>query len=130
MRIERKEVHLGTCIWFDRARSIGFIAPDKMGGPDIFVHFSRINDIPNKKFLVHGQRVSYIINQHKGRDVAAEVTKLDEPIIPWKMHPSTNTGNTPIFAGKGHGIERPPIVVTLPTLESKGESEGGSDDSE
>jgi cold shock CspA family protein len=101
----------GTCLWYDRTRGLGFIAPDQQSAPDLFVYFTYIEDVPSKRFLVRGQRVSYIVNQYKGRDVAAFVMKLDEPIVPSHDHPTTTNGNTPVFPGKaGKNAELPTVV--------------------
>src|SRR3954447_1424427 len=48
----------GTVKWFDPERGFGFIEPDD-GGPDVFVHFSAIDDDGGFRTLDEGQHVEY-----------------------------------------------------------------------
>lgn len=53
-------VHRGRVEWFHDSRGYGFIRPDD-GGPDVWVHFSRIMQ-RGFKTLTPGQRVTYLLS--------------------------------------------------------------------
>ena len=52
---------IGTVKWFNEAKGFGFIVQDS-GGPDLFVHFSAIQD-RGFKTLKEGQKVSFDVER-------------------------------------------------------------------
>ena len=63
----------GKVKWFNDAKGFGFIQQDN--GPDVFVHFSSIQE-DGFKALAEGERVKFdVVNGKKGPQ-AANVTKL------------------------------------------------------
>jgi CspA family cold shock protein len=76
--VERKvEIrHIGTIKWFDPERGYGFITPsqriEEMDQPDLFVHFRALKGV-NLLKVVSGQRVSFVVGEHRGRLTAVEV---------------------------------------------------------
>ncbi len=63
----------GSVKWFNEAKGFGFIEQDE--GPDVFVHYSEIQD-EGFKSLAEGQRVSFdIVDGQKGPQ-ATKVVKL------------------------------------------------------
>lgn len=50
----------GTVKWFNESKGFGFIAQES--GPDVFAHFSAIQD-SGFKTLTEGQRVEFIVTQ-------------------------------------------------------------------
>lgn len=64
----------GTVKWFIPKQGWGFITPDN-GGPDVFVHFSKING-DNPKDLAEGQKVQFDVEQGQKGIQAANVEKL------------------------------------------------------
>lgn len=64
---------VGSVKWFNDAKGFGFIQQDN--GPDVFVHFSSIQE-DGFKALAEGERVKFdVVNGKKGPQ-AANVTKL------------------------------------------------------
>ena len=55
----------GTVKWFNTAKGYGFIEPDN-GDKDVFVHISAVEK-SGLKTLLENQKVSFEINQDKGR---------------------------------------------------------------
>ncbi|MBQ6639996.1 MAG: cold-shock protein [Saccharopolyspora sp.] len=51
----------GTVKWFNSEKGFGFIAPDE-GGPDVFVHYSAIDDTGFRS-LEENQQVTYEVTQ-------------------------------------------------------------------
>lgn len=68
-----KEAQLanGTVKWFNPTRGYGFIQPDE-GGKDVFVHVSAV-ERAGLRTLNDGQRVSYELATHNGRQSAANL---------------------------------------------------------
>lgn len=65
----------GTVKWFNDDKGFGFIEQEG-GGPDVFVHFSSINDT-GRKSLAEGQKVTFEITQGQKGPQAANVTIVD-----------------------------------------------------
>lgn len=63
----------GSVKWFNEAKGFGFIEQDE--GPDVFVHYSAIQD-EGFKTLAEGQRVSFEIVEGDKGPQAANVVKL------------------------------------------------------
>lgn len=63
----------GTVKWFNDGKGFGFIEQDN--GPDVFVHFSAIND-DGFKTLEEGQKVSFDVTEGQKGPQAANVTKV------------------------------------------------------
>jgi CspA family cold shock protein len=63
----------GTVKWFNDAKGFGFIQQED--GPDVFVHFSKIQD-DNFKTLEEGQRVRFDVTQGDKGPQASNVEKL------------------------------------------------------
>jgi CspA family cold shock protein len=61
----------GTVKWFNGTKGFGFIKPDN-GGADIFVHISAIQKA-GLKTLDEGQRISYDVEDNKGRKAAGNI---------------------------------------------------------
>ena len=62
----------GVVKWFNDARGFGFIS--RVGGPDVFVHFSAIQG-SGFKSLAEGDRVEFEIVQGQKGPQAADVVK-------------------------------------------------------
>ena len=63
----------GTVKWFNASKGYGFLARE--GGPDVFVHFSAIQN-EGFKTLNEGQQVEFEIEQGPKGLQAANVTAL------------------------------------------------------
>ena len=61
----------GTVKWFNTNKGYGFIQPDN-GDKDIFIHISAVEKA-GLKTLLENQKVSFEINQDKGRSSAANI---------------------------------------------------------
>ena len=61
----------GMVKWFNTTKGYGFIQPDN-GNKDVFVHISAIEK-SGLKTLLENQKVSFEINQDKGRSYAANI---------------------------------------------------------
>jgi len=66
----------GTVLWFDHHMGYGFITP-KEGGPNVFVHFTAIQE-GGFKFLEGGQEVKFKIVEGRKGPQAAEVIKAGD----------------------------------------------------
>lgn len=73
MRIkERKDIMVnGTVKWFNTNKGYGFIEPDD-GGKDVFIHISAVEK-SGLKTLLENQKITFEINQDKGRSSAANI---------------------------------------------------------
>ncbi|MDX1764886.1 MAG: cold-shock protein [bacterium] len=63
----------GTVKWFNDSKGFGFI--EQEDGPDVFVHFSVIQD-EGFKTLEEGQRVSFDVTQGAKGPQASNVVKM------------------------------------------------------
>ena len=61
----------GTVKWFNTSKGYGFIEPDN-GDKDVFVHISAVEK-SGLKTLLENQKVSFEINQDKGRSSASNI---------------------------------------------------------
>ena len=69
---ERKNIMVnGTVKWFNTNKGYGFIEPDD-GGKDVFVHISAVEK-SGLKTLLENQKITFEINQDKGRSSAANI---------------------------------------------------------
>lgn len=63
----------GTVKWFNDGKGFGFI--EQEDGPDVFVHFSEIQD-EGFKTLEEGQKVSFEVTQGQKGPQASKVIKM------------------------------------------------------
>jgi len=61
----------GTVKWFNTTKGFGFIQPEE-GGQDVFVHISAVQ-AAGLRGLNEGQRVSYEVQQERGRSAAVNL---------------------------------------------------------
>tara|TARA_B100000287_G_C20428546_1_gene700523 strand:+ start:582 stop:788 length:207 start_codon:yes stop_codon:yes gene_type:complete len=61
----------GTVKWFNTNKGYGFIEPDD-GGNDVFIHISAVEKA-GLKTLLENQKVTFEVNQDKGRSSAANI---------------------------------------------------------
>jgi CspA family cold shock protein len=61
----------GTVKWFNTTKGYGFIEPDQ-GGGDVFVHVSAV-EAAGLRGLNEGQRVSFDVQQERGRSAAVNL---------------------------------------------------------
>ena len=61
----------GTVKWFNCRKGYGFIQPE-MGGKDVFVHITKLEEIGLKE-LYEGQQVSYELYDDRGRIAAGDI---------------------------------------------------------
>ena len=61
----------GTVKWFNTNKGYGFIEPDD-GGKDVFIHISAVEK-SGLKTLLESQKITFEINQDKGRSSAANI---------------------------------------------------------
>ena len=61
----------GTVKWFNATKGFGFIQPEA-GGSDVFVHISAV-ERAGLRTLNEGQKVSYEIQNERGRDSATNL---------------------------------------------------------
>ena len=64
----------GQVKWFNEQKGYGFIQPDE-GGKDVFVHASAL-ERAGLRSLKEGDRVSFDIENNRGRDVAGNLKKV------------------------------------------------------
>ncbi len=64
----------GTVKWFNGTKGFGFIQPED-GGKDVFVHISAV-ERAGLRGLNEGQRVSYELQNERGRTAAVNLTPL------------------------------------------------------
>lgn len=65
----------GTVKWFNPTKGFGFIQPDQ-GGEDVFVHISTV-ERAGLRDLNDGQKVSYDLEDNRGRTAAANLQLVD-----------------------------------------------------
>ena len=63
----------GTVKWFNRSKGYGFIEPEE--GPDVFVHYSAIQE-GGFRNLEEGERVEFTIESSPKGPQAANVVRL------------------------------------------------------
>jgi CspA family cold shock protein len=63
----------GTVKWFNDGKGFGFI--EQNDGPDVFVHFSEIQD-EGFKTLEEGQKVNFDVTQGQKGPQASKVIKM------------------------------------------------------
>ena len=61
----------GMVKWFNTNKGYGFIQPDN-GNKDVFVHISAVEK-SGLKTLLENQKISFEINQDKGRSSAGNI---------------------------------------------------------
>ena len=61
----------GIVKWFNASKGYGFIVPDD-GGKDVFIHISAVEK-SGLKTLLENQKITFEINQDKGRSSAANI---------------------------------------------------------
>ncbi len=61
----------GTVKWFNTNKGYGFIEPDD-GGKDVFIQISAVEK-SGLKTLLENQKITFEINQDKGRSSAANI---------------------------------------------------------
>lgn len=64
----------GTVKWFNTTKGFGFIQPEA-GGSDVFVHISAVEKA-GMRSLNEGQRVSYEMQEERGRTAAVNLKAL------------------------------------------------------
>lgn len=62
---------VGTVKWFNNVKGYGFIQPQE-GGKDVFVHISAV-ERAGMRSLVEGQRVSFEVQNERGREAAVNL---------------------------------------------------------
>ena len=65
----------GTVKWFNPTKGFGFIEPEN-GGNDVFVHISAVEKA-GLRSLGEGQKVSYEIQETRGKQAAANLTVVE-----------------------------------------------------
>ena len=65
----------GTVKWFNTSKGYGFIEPEN-GEKDVFIHISAVEK-SGLKTLLENQKVSFEINQDKGRSSAANIKVIE-----------------------------------------------------
>ncbi|MGE0737299.1 MAG: cold-shock protein [Alphaproteobacteria bacterium] len=66
---------IGTVKWFNTQKGYGFIQPED-ASKDVFVHISAV-ERAGLSTLREGQKVSYDIQQERGKSSAANLRTLD-----------------------------------------------------
>jgi CspA family cold shock protein len=70
-----KKMATGTVKWFNPNKGYGFIEPDE-GGKDVFVHISAVEAAGIDR-LNDGQKVSFEVQESRGKEAAAELKLAD-----------------------------------------------------
>jgi len=71
---QRKTMSIGTVKWFNAQKGFGFIQPDD-AGKDVFVHISAVEKA-GIGILREGQKVSFDIQQDRGKDAACNLREV------------------------------------------------------
>lgn len=71
---EAQVMATGTVKWFNATKGYGFIAPED-GGKDVFVHVSALDEAGIRE-LEDGQKVSYELQENRGKEAAADLKVL------------------------------------------------------
>ena len=66
----------GTVKWFNPTKGYGFIEPED-GGKDVFVHITAVEKA-GMRSLREGQKLSYDIQEDKGKTFAANLQDTEE----------------------------------------------------
>ena len=66
----------GTVKWFNPTKGFGFIQPED-GSKDVFVHVSAVERAGITGGLQEGQKISYEIQENRGREAAANLVVMD-----------------------------------------------------
>ena len=69
-------MEIGTVKWFNPTKGFGFIQPEGGSDKDVFVHISAV-ERAGLRTLHEGQRVSYDLENNKGRTSAVNIKVLD-----------------------------------------------------
>jgi CspA family cold shock protein len=73
LREKGEEMSEGTVKWFNDSKGFGFI--EQENGPDVFAHFSAIQD-EGFKTLEEGQKVSFDVTEGQKGPQASNIVKL------------------------------------------------------
>ena len=65
----------GTVKWFNSTKGFGFVKPDDSSA-DIFIHISAVQKA-GLQTLDEGQRISFDIEDNKGRKAAGNISLID-----------------------------------------------------
>ena len=66
----------GKVKWFNVTKGYGFIEPDE-GGKDVFIHVTKLEEKKIQSPLKEGQKVSFELEDNRGRVSACNIELLD-----------------------------------------------------